>query len=164
MQRMNERTMRKLGVSRRELFETVERDALIALPANWTGRAEKIFGESKLRPHPLSSTIRSFGLKLTLTSSPGSGNEAPFELNASTSSAPPSIRTRRRTIAPRKVASSMTPVSALSPSAGGPRRSASGRSASARVSPAIAPSMTPRARNIVCPTRIAPSTGSTTTP
>jgi transposase len=34
MQRMNERTMRKLGVSRRELFETVERDALIALPAD----------------------------------------------------------------------------------------------------------------------------------
>src|SRR5271167_4608092 len=34
MQRMNERTMRKLGVSRRELFETIERDALIALPAD----------------------------------------------------------------------------------------------------------------------------------
>ena len=66
-------------------------------------RAEKIFGESKLRPHLLSSTIRSLGLKLTLTSSPGSGSDAPFELNASTRSAPPSIRTRRRRIAPRKV-------------------------------------------------------------
>src|SRR5271165_3536743 len=31
---MNDRTMRKLGVSRRELFETIERDALIALPAD----------------------------------------------------------------------------------------------------------------------------------
>ena len=34
MQHINERTMRKLGVSRRELFETVERDALTALPAD----------------------------------------------------------------------------------------------------------------------------------
>jgi len=33
MQRMNERTMRKLGVSRRELFETIERGALTQLPA-----------------------------------------------------------------------------------------------------------------------------------
>jgi transposase len=33
MQRMNERTMRKLGVSRRELFEKIERDALTPLPA-----------------------------------------------------------------------------------------------------------------------------------
>jgi hypothetical protein len=33
---MNERSMRNLGLSRRELFETIERDALIALPAdNW---------------------------------------------------------------------------------------------------------------------------------
>ena len=140
MQRMNDHPMRNLGLSRRELFEKIERDALIALPANWTGRAEKIFGESKLRPHPLSSTIRSFGLKLTLTSSPGSGNEAPFELNASTSSAPPSIRTRRRTIAPRKVASSMTPVSAL-------RRRRAGRGAAPRAvarAPASLPPSPPR--------------------
>jgi transposase len=34
MQRMNERPMRNLGLSRRELFETIERDALIALPAD----------------------------------------------------------------------------------------------------------------------------------
>jgi hypothetical protein len=34
MQRMNERPMRSLGLSRRELFETIERDALIALPAD----------------------------------------------------------------------------------------------------------------------------------
>jgi transposase len=34
MQRMNERPMRNLGLSRRELFETVERDALTALPAD----------------------------------------------------------------------------------------------------------------------------------
>src|SRR5271166_4863259 len=33
MQRMNERPMRNLGLSRRELFETIERDALIGLPA-----------------------------------------------------------------------------------------------------------------------------------
>ena len=33
MQRMNERPMRKLGVSRRELFEKIERDALNPLPA-----------------------------------------------------------------------------------------------------------------------------------
>ena len=34
MQRMNERPMRKLGVSRRELFEKIERDALNGLPAD----------------------------------------------------------------------------------------------------------------------------------
>jgi hypothetical protein len=34
MQRMNERPMRKLGVSRRELFEKIERPALTALPAD----------------------------------------------------------------------------------------------------------------------------------
>jgi hypothetical protein len=34
MQRMNERPMRNFGLSRRELFETIERDALIALPAD----------------------------------------------------------------------------------------------------------------------------------
>ena len=33
MQRMNERTMRKLGLSRRELFEKIERAALNGLPA-----------------------------------------------------------------------------------------------------------------------------------
>ena len=33
MQRMNERPMRNLGVSRRELFEKIERAALIGLPA-----------------------------------------------------------------------------------------------------------------------------------
>ena len=33
MQRMNDRPMRNLGLSRRELFEKIERDALIALPA-----------------------------------------------------------------------------------------------------------------------------------
>jgi hypothetical protein len=33
MQRMNERTMRHLGLSRRELFEKVERAALNGLPA-----------------------------------------------------------------------------------------------------------------------------------
>jgi transposase len=33
MQRMNERPMRHLGLSRRELFDKIERDALIALPA-----------------------------------------------------------------------------------------------------------------------------------
>jgi transposase len=33
MQRMNERLMRHLGVSRRELFETIERDTLTPLPA-----------------------------------------------------------------------------------------------------------------------------------
>jgi transposase len=33
VQRMNDRPMRKLGVSRRELFERIERDALIPLPA-----------------------------------------------------------------------------------------------------------------------------------
>ena len=32
MQRMNERPMRNLGLSRRALYETVERDALTALP------------------------------------------------------------------------------------------------------------------------------------
>ena len=32
MQRMNERPMRKLGVSRRELFEKIERNALNDLP------------------------------------------------------------------------------------------------------------------------------------
>ena len=37
MQRMNDRPMRTLGLSRRELFEKIEREALIALPANWTG-------------------------------------------------------------------------------------------------------------------------------
>ena len=31
---MNERPMRHLGLSRRDLFETIERDALIALPAD----------------------------------------------------------------------------------------------------------------------------------
>src|SRR6516162_9847941 len=34
MQRMNDRPMRNLGVSRRELFERIERDALIALPVD----------------------------------------------------------------------------------------------------------------------------------
>ena len=34
MQRMNERPMRNLGLSRRDLFEAIERDVLIALPAN----------------------------------------------------------------------------------------------------------------------------------
>ena len=34
MQRMNDRPMRNLGLSRRELFETIERDALVALPAD----------------------------------------------------------------------------------------------------------------------------------
>jgi hypothetical protein len=34
MQRMNQRPMRNLGLSRRELFERIERDALIALPAD----------------------------------------------------------------------------------------------------------------------------------
>lgn len=34
MQRMNDRPMRKLGLSRRELFENIERDALIPLPAD----------------------------------------------------------------------------------------------------------------------------------
>ena len=34
MQRMNDRPMRNLGLSRRELFEKIERDALIALPAD----------------------------------------------------------------------------------------------------------------------------------
>jgi hypothetical protein len=34
MQRMNERPMRNLGSSRRELFERIERDALTALPAD----------------------------------------------------------------------------------------------------------------------------------
>src|ERR1700692_3090407 len=34
MQRMNERPMRKLGVSRRELFEKIERQTLIALPVD----------------------------------------------------------------------------------------------------------------------------------
>ena len=34
MQRMNECPMRNLGLSRRELFEIIERDALIALPAD----------------------------------------------------------------------------------------------------------------------------------
>jgi hypothetical protein len=34
MQRMNERPMRNLGLSRRELFETIERNALTALPAD----------------------------------------------------------------------------------------------------------------------------------
>jgi len=34
MQRMNERPMRKLGVSRRELFDKIERDALLPLPAD----------------------------------------------------------------------------------------------------------------------------------
>ena len=34
MQRMNERPMRNLGLSRRELFEKIERDALTALPAD----------------------------------------------------------------------------------------------------------------------------------
>jgi hypothetical protein len=33
MQRMNEGPMRNLGVSRRELFEKIERAALIGLPA-----------------------------------------------------------------------------------------------------------------------------------
>ncbi len=33
MQRMNERPMRKIGVSRRELFEKIEREALVTLPA-----------------------------------------------------------------------------------------------------------------------------------
>jgi len=31
---LNERPMRKLGVSRRELFEKIERDALNGLPAD----------------------------------------------------------------------------------------------------------------------------------
>ena len=34
MQRMNERPMRNLGLSRRELFEAIERDVLTALPAD----------------------------------------------------------------------------------------------------------------------------------
>ena len=34
MQRMNDRPMRNLGLSRRELFVKIERDALIALPAD----------------------------------------------------------------------------------------------------------------------------------
>ena len=34
MQRMNDRPMRNLGLSRRELFEKIERDALVALPAD----------------------------------------------------------------------------------------------------------------------------------
>ena len=34
MNRMNDRPMRNLGLSRRELFEKIERDALIALPAD----------------------------------------------------------------------------------------------------------------------------------
>ena len=34
MQRMNERPMRNFGLSRRELFEKIERDALIALPVD----------------------------------------------------------------------------------------------------------------------------------
>jgi len=32
MQRMNDHPMRNLGLSRRELFEKIERDALIACP------------------------------------------------------------------------------------------------------------------------------------
>ena len=34
MQRMNDRPMRNFGLSRRELFEKIERDALLALPAD----------------------------------------------------------------------------------------------------------------------------------
>ena len=34
MQRMNDRPMRNLGLSCRELFETIERDVLVALPAD----------------------------------------------------------------------------------------------------------------------------------
>ena len=34
MRHMNDRPMRNLGLSRRELFETIERDALVALPAD----------------------------------------------------------------------------------------------------------------------------------
>ena len=37
MQRMNERTMRHLGLSRRELFEKIEREALSPLPAEDVG-------------------------------------------------------------------------------------------------------------------------------
>ena len=33
MRRMNERPMRQMGLSRRELFEKIERDALTRLPA-----------------------------------------------------------------------------------------------------------------------------------
>ena len=50
-QRMNERPMRNLGPSRRELFETIERDALIALPADdWEFAEWRRAGQSRL-PH-----------------------------------------------------------------------------------------------------------------
>ena len=50
--RMNDRALRNLGLSRRELSETIECDALIALPADdWEfGGVEARAGQSRL-PH-----------------------------------------------------------------------------------------------------------------
>ena len=51
MQRVNERPMRKLGVSRRELFEKIERQTLTALPADdWEFAEWRRKGQSRL-PH-----------------------------------------------------------------------------------------------------------------
>jgi hypothetical protein len=48
MQRMNDRPMRKLGVSRRELFDRIERGALSPLPADDWEFAE--WGRARVNP------------------------------------------------------------------------------------------------------------------
>jgi hypothetical protein len=49
MQRMNERPMRNLGLSRPELFEKIERGALTTLPADdWEFAEWRRAGQSRL--------------------------------------------------------------------------------------------------------------------
>jgi len=55
MQRMNDRPMRKLGVSRRELFERIERGALSPLPADDWEFAE--WGRARVNPARACSSL-----------------------------------------------------------------------------------------------------------
>jgi hypothetical protein len=49
MRRMNDRPMRNLGLSRRELFEKVGRDALNALPADVSSTVRPFLGREFIR-------------------------------------------------------------------------------------------------------------------
>jgi hypothetical protein len=49
MRRMNDRPMRNLGLSRREMFEKVGRDALNALPADVSSSVRPFLGRKFIR-------------------------------------------------------------------------------------------------------------------
>ena len=96
MQRMNDRPMRKLGVSRRELFEKIERGALSALPADDWEFAE-------WRPRPRQSRLPHRGLRLPLFG-PARPRSAPRSRCA-----PPPARSRS-SIRDQRVAAHAPPI------------------------------------------------------